>query len=180
EWEVRETNPTYRYKLKKKKTPSERIIFQSEKEIELFYDKLDSLMERDRIMLLAASLGALRRGEVLGIAEDVIDYKNNSIKIERSLKFDHVDKVKYLGPTKGKNVRKIIYSKEFMKDLRLFCFKQHEMRYKYGDLWETVDGVDLIFRSAGGKVMHPNYFTQLWGSVRDELGLDKGMRLHDL
>lgn len=180
EWEVRETNPTYRYKLKNEDLPSERIIFDTEQEIEFFYDKLDSLIERDRLLILAASLGALRRGEVLGIGEDVMNYQKNTISIERALKWDSEKKVKYIGSTKGKNRREIIYPEQFMKDMRVFNFKQHELRHKYGDLWELVDGIDLTFRTSGGRVMHPNYFTELWGRNRKKLGLDKSMRLHDL
>ena len=176
EWEILTANPTQRYKLKKTK-PKKPDVYSAE-ELEIFFKLLDTQMQRDRLMFLAASLGALRRGEVLGIGEDVIDFKKNSIDIVRSLNWNEKTKSKYLGPTKGRNERTIIYPKEFMKELRLFSFKQKEQKFQYGDQWELIDGVDLLFRTYEN-VMHPNYFSQLWKKACADMGI-RVINLHSL
>ncbi|GKV65464.1 MULTISPECIES: site-specific integrase [unclassified Sporosarcina] len=177
EWDILLHNPTQRYKLKHRTQPKKADVYTAE-ELELFFKLLDTEKTRNRIMLLAASLGALRRGEVLGIAEDVIDYKNNTITIKRSLNYDETKKEKYLGLPKGKKERVIVYPEEFMRELKLFAFSLNEKRYQHGDLWEKIDGVDLLFRTQG-KVMHPNYFSQMWKKACGRMGL-RVINLHSL
>lgn len=177
-WEVLVSNPMNRYKLKGKVEPPVREIFNSN-ELELFFSLLDNESERNRLMLLAASLGALRRGEVLGFGEDVMDYKNNTVNITRSLNWDRDLKVKYLGPTKGKKDRKITYPESFMKELRLYAFKQNELRWQFGDQWELIGDVDLLFRTSYGTIMHPQSFTNLWKKICIRLDIKK-IGLHDL
>lgn len=178
EWEVVTYNPTHKYKLIGMAKPEERQVFEVE-ELETFYKMLDNETERNRLMLLAASLGALRRGEVLGFGLDVIDFKTNSVDITRSLNWDRTEKKKYLGPTKGRTNREIIYPESFMKDLRIFAFKQNELRWQFGDQWELVDGVDLLFRTSYGTIMHPQSFTNLWKKICARLDI-KEIDLHDL
>lgn len=177
EWDIITTNPTQRYKLKNKAEPKELNVYTSD-ELELFFKLLDTESERNRLMLLAASLGALRRGEVLGFGEDVIDYENNTVHITRSLNWDSDAKRKYLGPPKGRKKRKIVYPESFMRELRIFIFKQNELKWKFGNLWESVDDIDLLFRT-GGDVMHPNYFSQLWKNACGRMGL-RIINLHSL
>ncbi|WP_158233703.1 site-specific integrase [Sporosarcina sp. P21c] len=178
EWEIILHNPMHRYKLKGAVKSKERSFY-NEDELERFYMLLEKQSERNRLMLLATSLGGLRRGEVLGIGEDVIDYENNSITIKRSLNWDRGRKRKYLGETKGKEERVIIYPKFFMSELKRFAFKQNELRWSFGDQWEMVDDVDLLFRTSYGTIMHPQSFTNLWKKIRATLGL-KEIDLHDL
>lgn len=177
EWDILTVNPTQRYKLKQKIVPKV-VDTYTEEELELFFRILDNLNKRDRLLLLATSLGALRRGETLGIAEDVIDYDTNTIHIKRSLNWDSKGKRKYLGPPKGRKDRSIVYPEEFMKELRLFIFKQNETKFQYGEKWEYVDDVDLIFRTYGN-VMHPHYFSELWKKTCESMGL-RVINLHSL
>lgn len=177
EWEILKYSPVTRYKFNDA-DPDEREIYNEDELTELF-TLIDTLIERDRLMILAATLGALRRGEVLGIGTDSPNYTENYIKIERSLNYDRELKTKYLGPTKGKKSRKVYYPEIFMKDLKKFEFKQNELKNMYGDRWELLDGVDLFFRTSTGVIMHPQSFTNLWAAIRKKLNL-KEIGLHDL
>lgn len=178
EWEILASSPLTKYKLKGQTKPEERQIFNSN-ELELFYTLLDQEKERNRLMLLAASLGALRRGEVLGFGEDVIDFEKNTVHITRSLNWDRTLKKKYLGPTKGRRDREVVYPKSFMKALKIFTFKQNSLRYDFGDQWELVDEVDLLFRTSYGTIMNPQSFTNLWRKICKRLDI-KEIDLHDL
>lgn len=178
EWEVREHSPMDKYKLQGNMPPVEREVYDAS-ELRELYDLLETLKERDRLMILAASLGGLRRGEVLGIGRDSPNYKENYILIERSLNFDREKKEKYIGPTKARNIRKVFYPEKFMHELKLYDFKLNELRDRYGDRWELIDGIDLIFRTSTGKIMHPQSFTNLWNTIRKKLDL-KDIVLHDL
>ncbi len=178
EWEIIDRNPMHRYYLKGKTVPEEREIFETD-ELELFYKLLEHESERNRLMLLAASLGALRRGEVLGVGNDVIDFETNSVNITRSLNWDRNKKCKYLGPTKGRRDRSVIYPNSFMKELQIYSSNQNELRQQFGDKWELVDGVDLLFRTSYGAIMHPQSFTNLWKKICTKMGI-KEIDLHDL
>lgn len=178
EWEVRTHSPMIRYQLQGEPQPAEREVYDTQ-ELKELYEKLETLKDRERLMILAASLGGLRRGEVLGIGRDSINYKENYILIERSLNFDRETKKKYIGPTKSRNVRKVYYPEKFIRDLKIYDLKLNELRDKYGDQWELIDGLDLIFRTTTGKIMHPQSFTNMWNNVRKKLNL-KDIVLHDL
>lgn len=178
EWEVVQYSPLNRYYLLGEEEPEEREVYDSG-ELVLLFKLVDTLKERDRLMILAAALGALRRGEVLGIGIDSPNYNENYILIERSLNYDREKKEKYLGPTKGKKSRKVHYPEKFMRDLQKYEFKINELKNHYGDRWELLDEVDLIFRTSTGTIMHPQSFTNLWRTIRKKLNL-KDIDLHDL
>ena len=178
EWEVRNHSPLDRYKLQGAPQPTEREVYNAS-ELKELYALLDTLKERERLMILAASLGGLRRGEVLGIGKDSPNYEENYIFIERSLNFDREKKEKYIGPTKARNSRKVYYPAKYMRDLRIYDFKLNALRDHYGDRWELIDDIDLIFRTTTGQIMHPQSFTNLWNNIRKKLGL-KDIVLHDL
>ncbi|EPD52805.1 hypothetical protein HMPREF1210_01185 [Paenisporosarcina sp. HGH0030] len=176
-WGLIDSNPTIDFKLPKEKK-IEREIYDKSELKELFV-AVGKLRERDRIMIKLAAVGGLRRGEVLGIAFEDIDFTQNGIHITKSLNYDRVLKEKFIGPTKGRKKRFVTFPEQLMKELKVFYFKQREMKLQMGSLWETIDGFDLIFRSRDMSIMHPITFTNQWTKVCKRLGL-KPIALHDL
>ena len=109
---------------------------------------------------------------------DVIDFENNTVTIKRSLNWDRKENVNTLEQLKGKGQGNH-YTESFMKELKIFAFKQNSLRYDFGDQWELVDGVDLLFRTSYGSIMHPQSFTNLWKKICARLNI-KDIDLHDL
>src|SRR5690625_868523 len=62
-------------------------------EVPILMDLIDKdLNERQQLIVKLALFGGLRRGEVAGIASDVLDFENNKITIKRSLQHSKRDR----------------------------------------------------------------------------------------
>ena len=158
-WGLIDNNPTTDFQLPKE-SKKEREIYDKE-ELKLLFVEVSKLRERDRIMIKLAAVGGLRRGEVLGISFDDVDFSQNRIYISKSLNYDRVLKQKVIGPTKGRKDRFVSFPELLMKELKVYYFKMLEIKMEMGSLWETLEGVDLMFRSRDMAIMHPITFTNL-------------------
>lgn len=179
EWDLIDFSPARKYKLNKKKIEKEPEFYNKEELLQLF-EELEKESLRDRLIIKLGVYGGLRRGEIMGISFDDIDFKNNEITIQRSLNYDTVRKIIYVGPTKGKKKRTIEFPEGLMKELKSHYLKMLQAKMMCGNVWETIDGVDVVFRSRKMVVMNPNSVTRQWNDIINRLGLKKKIKLHGL
>lgn len=183
EWEIIDRNPMEH--LKADMDVKEREIYDEDYINNVFLRELDKVKERDRIMLKMAYYASARRGEVLGLSVDDFDFENNTIIIQRGLNYDSDSKQIYLGPPKGKKkkgggkVRVIELPEEFMKEVHSYYLKQIQVRWQFQNAWETLDGIDLFFRTRDYRIMNPMSFSNQWSIIKKKLGL-KDIPLHSL
>ena len=76
-----------------------------------------------------------RRGELLALKWDNVDFQNNQIYIDGCLSY-LPDRGKYEGPTKTRKSRYITLPTESITLLRKYRAWQAEQRLMWGDKWE--------------------------------------------
>ena len=183
EWEIIDRNPMQHVKIDV--DIKERDIYDENYINNVFLRGLDKVKERDRIMLKMAYYASARRGEVLGLAIEDFDFENNTISIKRSLNYDLDTKEIYLSAPKGKKkkgggkARIIELPEEFMKEIYSYYLKQVQVRWQFSDAWETLEGIDLFFRTRDYRIMNPMSFSNQWAIIKRKLNL-KDIPLHSL
>lgn len=153
-------------------------------EIKIMLNLIEELTEEQQLIVQLALVGALRRGEIIAITHDVLDFENSSILIKRSLQQSKKDGVKLKG-TKSEDTRIIILPKSLMDRLHKLYIKKLNLRMSMGKLWEghKEDGKELIFLFSNeyGKPYRPDSITQFWNrfTIRHKDVLRR-IRFHDL
>lgn len=180
DWDIIDRSPAENLKVKKK--AAERDIY-DEEYITYFFKQLEKIKERDRLILKLTYYASLRRGEVLGISYDNLDFINDTVTIERSLNYNSETKKTFCGPPKGHNgggeIRTLKLPHEFMLELEKYYVKQLEVKNNCGSAWELLDGVDIFFRNRDLKWFNPVSYTNHWAKIRERLKL-KNIPLHGL
>lgn len=181
EWNVIHENPMlYVDKPKKSKRKSQ---FYNRDEIRVLLYEIKTLKPRHQLMIKLALVGGLRRGEVLGIAFDQVDFAKNQIHIKRSLQFSKKEGLKLKG-TKTEDERTVTFPESLMKELQRYYIRQLNERMDVGNLWKgfrdiTGEEVMLFVSDDFGVPYQPNAVTRFWGRFMDRSGL-KRIRFQDL
>lgn len=104
---------------------------------------------RWRTMVNLLIVSGIRRGEILGLKWEKVDFENRQIKVDNCLSY-LPDIGTYEGPTKTRNTRYVSIPAETMNLLRKYKAYQAEQRLLYGDQWIESD---YVFTSDGGGPM---------------------------
>lgn len=150
----------------KPRAKKKKIEFYDKEELGVLMPLLNSLTNDQRLMAKMALFGGLRRGEVMGVALDVVDFKKNQIKIIRSLQYS----AKYgfrLKGTKTENVRTVTFPYSFMQELKEHSANMSLLKNEMGSLWggfKDIHGkeVNLLFANEYGVPNTPDSLTRSW------------------
>lgn len=169
EWEVIATNPTSGIKEPKQKA-KRKIDYYNEEELNHLFKVLDNCYPKHRIMIKLAAIGGLRRAEILGIREESIDYDNNTIYIDKQLRYDKDKKDFYLAPVKNKKPRTVYFPETFMKELKTYHTEFKARRMELGNLWKGIydeEGkmINLLFVKEDGYPTHINSIGNEWRKI---------------
>lgn len=96
-----------------------------------------------------------RRGEIMGLQWQKVDFENNRIKIDKSL-VSTKSKGTYLGNTKTADVRYLNLPAETMNLLRLHKREQLRLQIANGDRWQHTG---FVFTTDDGSNMNPDSIT---------------------
>ena len=130
----------------------------------------------ENIFLVTLFTG-LRRGEVLGLTWDCIDFAAGTITINKQLQSDTADGRKYhLVPTKNDKARVITPAPYVMQLLQTHHRQQLEMRLKAEPVW--VD-TGLVFANGIGGHISPHTVYNNYKRIVKSIGLPDA-RFHDL
>ena len=119
----------------------------------------------------------LRKGELIGLTWDCIDFEKETIHVYRQLHL--MEGEGYYAFTKLKNKKdRIIFPPKCVFDMLRFVKKrQNEQRLQYGDMWENKE--NFIFTHDNGlHCTHKGIF-QSFKNIMKKMGLPQ-TRLHDL
>lgn len=155
-------------------------------EFRLIYNSLDENIYEDYIMKLALDTAlelGLRRGEMCGICEEVIDFELNKITIDKA--FIRVEN-KYVisGLKTDGSYRELPISDALAEKYKKHIKVQQRNKLKYGPFYEKniFDNIEykLLFTSENGKAITPSSFLQRIKRLCKYHGIEKNIRWHDL
>lgn len=112
-------------------------------------EAINSLNLKYRIIYKLACLVGLRESEIVAISLEKINFVNNTILIDRALKYDTEEKSKLvLGPPKSKKSRIVNVPEKFMLEIKEQVNEQKKTKIRSGDAWKPMkddDGNDIDF-----------------------------------
>lgn len=180
--EIIDENPAHRVSLKRIKMDNN-----SEKpEIEVYsIDECKKLFELSRnegenfyCIILLAVLCGLRRGEILGLSWDDIDFETKSILINKNLLYYPKKGVKLTTPKTKSSIRKIVAPDIIFEQLKVVKKIQDENK----DLFEVdYNSYNLCFTNFEGRPMNPDTFsTQYSRMLRKNKDKIRYVKFHGL
>ena len=146
----------------------------SSEELQSFFGALAAERLSMAFVLLATT--GMRRGEVLGLRWEDVDFDGRALSIVQTL--TTVRGEKHFGPPKtGKSRRRVSIDAVTLDALKAHRKAQREQRMAAADVWLN-DG-DLVFTDEQGAPVHPNNFSQAFDRIVRTAELQR-IRLHDL
>ena len=146
-------------------------------EVRQLFRLLDLESIQHNLMIRLAIETGMRRGEIIGLQWDNIDFEKNKIHIYHSLSYTKENGYD-LGETKNKKKRTVIASNGMMEILAIYYKQRRKERLQAAELWEG-GTYFFVFSHWDGKPLHPDSPSRWWGRflVRNKF---KEIRFHDL
>lgn len=116
------------------------------------YTETRSIPTQFKIFFYLALFGGLRRGELLALTWDDVDFNNNTISITKSTAYTD-GQVITKSPKNKSSIRTISIPGAIIDMLKKYRKEQQELRLSLGDQWQ---GDNYIFIQWNGKQMHPS------------------------
>lgn len=172
-WKFIETNPNEDAK-KPKLTKRKRHFYDNEQAMKLLNCLKNKNIKYRAIITLAIDSG-IRRSELCAIRWSDIDFDNNTLYIDNSLKVidGEVDELK---AKTDYSIRTIKLGKETMQVLKEYKSWQNEYIFDMGSKWV---GTDRVFTAINGKHMHPDTTNDILQKVLQKYNLPK-ITFHEL
>jgi integrase len=146
----------------------------SSEEIQRFFEALAGERLSMAFVLLATT--GMRRGEVLGLRWEDVDFACRALSIVQTLTTVRGDK--HIGPPKtGKSRRRVSIDRVTLDALKAHRKRQRVERIAAADVWAN-EG-DLVFTDELGEPVHPNRLSQSFDRIVRDAALPR-IRLHDL
>lgn len=158
-------------------------VYDSE-ELKLLYTLLNKEKNKQMVLLFKlALLTGMRKGEILALQWDDVDFKTNTIHVRNSLAYTK-DLGYYLKEPKTKNsIRQIAPPRQFMEELKKHIFIKKTERMEASELWEGGEYY-FVFSTTFGKPFHLDYPNRWWKRFFERINKDKKIlkqiRFHDL
>lgn len=124
--------------------------------------------------LVSATTG-MRRGEVLGLRWEDVDFERARLSIRQTI-VSVAYKVEFSTPKTARGRRSLALDTTTVKALRSHRAQQATERLAWG---EAYDDNDLVFPREDGRPTHPDRFTQMFERASASCSLPR-IRLHDL
>ena len=146
----------------------------SSEELQLFFEALAGERLSMAFVLLATT--GMRRGEVLGLRWEDVDFTGRALSIVQTLTTVRGDK--HIGPPKtGKSRRRVSIDSVTLDALKAHRKRQRVERIAAADVWSN-EG-HLVFTDELGEPVHPNRLSQSFDRLVRDARLPR-IRLHDL
>ena len=129
--------------------------FQPE-QVEAIRDALEKEPFKWRMLVHLLLVTGARRGEVLGLKWDKVDFEQNQVYICNNILYTPDRGVYEDTPKTKKSIRYISLPAETMKMLRRYRSAQREQRLAMGDRWSETG---FVFTQEDGEPMHPDSVT---------------------
>lgn len=160
-------NPMFGVKRPKRmKIKAEENQFFDKNEIPGLLKALEKLLEYQYLIAALALFGGLRRGEVLALVPEVVNWDTNIIRIKSSLQITKKHGLR-IKSTKTGGERDVTYPKFLIDRLKIYYDYKLALKEEMGNLWEGFKDekgkeVFLFFSNEYGKPYRPDSVTQFW------------------
>ncbi|WP_030547704.1 tyrosine recombinase XerC [Streptomyces albus] len=134
----------------------------------------ESVEDRLHALYVLALVLGMRRGELLGLRWDAVDFDRETLTIERALQRVGGE-LRLVRPKTLASVRTVPLPPLVVKALGEHCERQAQERAAAGMGWKEHG---LIFTSRIGTPLEPDNLRRSWDPLRKRLGLE--IRFHDL
>ena len=175
EWQVIFSNPCDR--IKRPKVQPLPPSYLDEEETKQLLEKLEDEGIQNRTMIYMLVFLGLRRGELVGLKWQDIDFENSTITVDREVLYSPGKGV-YVSDTKTSTSHRIIKAPEYiMQMLKTYKAWQAGERLKAGDKWKDKD---FIFCRYTGDPIRPDYLTAWFKKFVKRNNLPDNIHLHSL
>jgi integrase len=131
--------------------------------------------ERLEALYVLALTTGLRRGELVALRWDDINFRSRQLHVRRAMQ--RVDgKLQITEPKTSSSLRTVVLPKLAVRYLQEHKLRQDVERRALGDAWQEQG---LVFPSSIGTPIEPRNVNRRWDELRKTAGLD-WLRLHDL
>ncbi len=130
------------------------------------------------LFLLLVAMTGCRKGEILGLTWDKVDFANQTIAIVQNRTGDTKDLIYSVKRVKTKTSNRIIYvSDELTELLKKEKAVQEENQRLFGNQYQT--GLDAVIRNADGSLPSPNHINEKVYKAMERAGVKK-ITVHEL
>lgn len=160
------------------------LEFYDEEQLKQLLSILDNVYPRHAITIKLAALVGLRQAEIAGIRMECINYKENTILIDKTLLYDKETQRFKLGPTKTKKARVVSVPLSLMEEIKRLEVAQKKLRLSLGDLWnpmldENSEPVNLLITKPDGFPAYPSGMSNRFKEILNRYNLPK-LNFHGL
>lgn len=174
-WDLVPYNPCN--KVTKPKYKSTKMTCYDEETLKRLINKLLEIAPlKHKCFILLAILGGFRRGEIVGLHWDDIDFKNKKITINRSVYYLGGEGVNEKSTKTDSSNRTIAISGICFDLLKQWRAEQGKIRLALGDKW---NGSKNIFTTDDGRIMNPTTVPKWFSEFLKKHGFPH-IRFHDL
>ncbi len=124
-----------------------------------------------------ASFTGVRRGELLALRWQDVDFENNSLQIRQSVSKLSGGRLVFREPKTKSSIRLISIDNDIINILKKINKTQKKNKLRLGDIYNNEH--NLVFAKEDGSPYLPLYTTRQFNKVADKASLSK-FRLHDL
>lgn len=114
-----------------------------------------------KCFVILAMLGGFRRGEIVGLHWDNVDFKNHKITVNKNVCYTSEQGMNEKNPKTESSNRTIVVPTLCFNLLKQWRAEQGKMKFALGDKWQ---GSENIFTTDDGRIMNlstgPKWFTQ--------------------
>lgn len=176
-WQLLVDNPARRVKPPKTKKP--KIQFFNDDECKLLINSLQDFTGNKlkyNVAILLDIFSGVRRGELVGLEWSDVDFKNETIEVNKSTQY-LPEKGIFDKDPKTESSNRIVPIPNYITNV-LLKYKDwyDEQKELYGDKW--IDS-NKLFLQANGKTMHPNTLGKWYKTHIESLGLPV-VKLHGI
>ena len=154
-WQMITYNPASRVKPPKSRRPN--INFYDDAQTIALIKALEGEELKFRVIILLTIFTGLRRGEVLGLEWQDINFKNSSVTVRQSSQYVSSIGIYTKDPKTETSNRTISIPISITKLLKQYKVKQLEQKIKVGNKWNNTN---YLFVQWDGKPMHPDTITK--------------------
>ncbi|TYO97047.1 tyrosine-type recombinase/integrase [Desulfallas thermosapovorans] len=154
-WQILLTNPAAR--VEAPKVPRKPAACYDENDIAALLEALDSEELKHRVLVYIALFTGLRRGEIMGLEWQDVDFDNSLLHVRRSSQYLPGQGSITKEPKNETSKRVISIPSFVMALIKQYKTQQSQERLKLGDLWQ---GSDRLFTTWDGKPGHPEWPSQ--------------------